>query len=117
MKKNPEQNKKNLRAEIRTECRNNASVEFTPGKNEMAYHFRIKDFSSNGFGILVREDSNVLKYIKAGDILMMKYHPEEASVNPVLHKTQIIHISAPEPGKYKGHMLVGLLILDENSSE
>ncbi|SDU57302.1 hypothetical protein [Desulfobacula phenolica] len=117
MKKDPEHNKKNGRVEIRTECRNNASVEFIPGKNEMAYHFRIKDFSSNGFGIFVREDSNVLKHIKAGDILMMKYHPEEASVNPISHRTQIIHISAPEPGKHKGHMLVGLLILDESSSE
>lgn len=117
MKKDPEHEKRNLRAEVRTDCRNNASVEFIPGKNEMAYHFKLKDFSSNGFGILVRDDSKVLKHIKAGDILMMKYHPEEATVNPVLHRTKIIHISEPEPGKYKGHMLVGLLILEESPSE
>ena len=111
MKKDLEYKKK-LRAEVRTDSRNNASVEFIPGTNEMVYHFKLKDFSSNGFGILVRNDSNVLKHIKTGDILMMKYHPEEATANPVLHRTQIIHISEPEPGKYKGHMLVGLLILE-----
>ena len=109
----PELEKKmNKRIEPRTICNENASIEFIPGNGKMFYQFKLRDFSSKGFGILVKKDSEVLKLIKAGDILDMKYHPEEATSSPVSHKTQIKHISEPEPGTYKDHMLVGLLILE-----
>ena len=103
---------KNLRDEPRTEDRENASVEFIPGKNEIAYHFRLKDFSSKGFGIMVRKDSKVLSHISPGDILDMKYYPKQATATPVPHRTQIKHISEPEPGQHRDHMLVGLLIIE-----
>jgi hypothetical protein len=78
----------------------------------MFYQFKLRVFSSKGFGIIVKKDSKVLKLLKTGDILDMKYHSEEAAVSPVSHQTQIKHISEPDPGKYKDHMLVGLLILE-----
>ncbi|WP_300457807.1 hypothetical protein [Desulfobacula sp.] len=102
----------NLRAETRTETRKKASVEFIPGKNEMTYHFKLKNFSSTGLGIIVRKDSNVLKHIKIGDILTMKYYSEASSAHPVFHQTQIKHISEPDPEKQQDHLLVGLSILD-----
>ena len=102
----------NLRVETRTDSQKNASVEFVPDKLKIAYHFKLKDFSSKGFGILVRKDSKLLHHIKTGDILNMKYHPDEATANPVLHRTQIKHITEPEPGKHQNHLLVGLLILE-----
>ncbi len=104
--------KTNLRVETRSEDLCHGSVEFVPGNNELTYHFKLKDFSSKGFGILVRKDSKVLKRLKAGDILMMNYHPEMATVEPVSHQTQIKHISEPEPGKHQDHMLVGLMIVE-----
>lgn len=100
----------NLRGEDRIEGLENTSVEFIPGNTSIAYHFKLKDFSSKGFGILVRKDSKVLDHIKAGDVLTMKYHPDRARVNPVAHQTQIRHIS--EPGKKQDYMLVGLMVLD-----
>lgn len=110
---NDQKNKddQDLRVEARIENRKNASVEFTPGENEIAYHFNLKDFSSKGFGIMVRKDSKVLKHLKTGDILDMRYHPDKATANPELHRTQIKHISEPAPGKHQDHMIVGLLIL------
>jgi len=102
----------NLRAEVRTESEANASVEFKPGDNVLSYHFKLKDFSSGGFGILVRKDSKVLKHIKQGDVLTMMYHPDRVDSNPIPHNTQIKHISEPEPGKHIDHMVVGLLILE-----
>ncbi|MBU1344584.1 MAG: hypothetical protein KKE44_09815 [Proteobacteria bacterium] len=110
--KNDSEKKMNLRGEDRKESLKSASVEFIPGDNEIAYHFKLKDFSSKGLGIIVRKDSKVLKCIKSGDILTMKYHPDEATANPVPQLTEIKHISEPEPGKHKDHMLVGLLILE-----
>ncbi len=102
----------NKRIEPRIICHGNASVEFIPGNGKMFYQFKLRDFSSKGFGILVKKDSKVLKLLKTGDILDIKYHSEEATLSPVSHKTQIKHISEPDPGKFKDHMLVGLLILE-----
>lgn len=113
MKNDPEQKEKmNLRIEARTEVQKNASVEFIPGEKKIAYQFKLRDFSANGLCIMVRKDSKVLKHIKAGDVLSMRYYPDEATANPVSHQTQIKHISEPEPGKHQDHMLVGLLILE-----
>jgi len=106
--------KMNLRIEARTESQPNASVEFKPGNNNMAYHFKLRDFSAKGLCIIVRKDSKVLRHIQTGDVLNMRYYPDEATANPVSHQTQIKHISEPEPGKHQDHMLVGLLILEQN---
>jgi len=102
----------NLRVEVRKENRPNSSVEFIPDNTPIAYHFKLRDISSKGFGIMVRKDSKVLNHIKVGDVLNMKYHPDEATASPVPHQTKIIHISEPESGKHEDHMLVGLLILE-----
>ena len=99
------------RGELRTEAGDDASVEFIPGNNEVPYQFKLKDFSSEGIGILVRKDSKVLKHIKKGDILTMKYHPKKTPGNPVPRQTQIRHITEPEPGKHEGHMVVGLMVI------
>ncbi|MCP4670658.1 MAG: hypothetical protein GY857_05075 [Desulfobacula sp.] len=102
----------NARIEPRTIGHENASVEFIPGNNQMIYHFKLRDFSSKGFGIMVKKESKVLTLLKKGDIMDMKYHPEESTAAPVSHKTQIKHISEPDPGTFKDHLLVGLLILE-----
>lgn len=102
----------NLREEKRTKSPEHGSVEFIPDGNHLSYHFKLKDFSSKGLGILVRKDSKVLKHVKIGDVLSMKYHPEMASVTPKICQTEIKHISEPEPGQHEGHMLVGLMIME-----
>ncbi len=101
-----------LREEARIKCSKNASVEFKPENSLSAYHFSLKNISPTGFGILVRKDSKVIREIKAGDILKMKYHPDSVTANPKTYKVQIKHISEPGPGKQLDHMLVGLLILE-----
>lgn len=78
----------------------------------MVYHFKLMDFSSEGFGILVRKDSDVIKHIKKGDVITMMYHPDNVLNNPVTHHTEIKHISEPEPGRYHDHLVVGLLIIE-----
>lgn len=103
---------KDLRRERRTQGSEKTSVEFIPGNSSFAYHFKLRDFSSKGFGIIVRKDSKVLESIKTGDIMDMKYYPLEDTRNPETHRTQIKHISEFESKKDSGHMLVGLLILE-----
>jgi hypothetical protein len=113
VKKNTQKTKTmDLRGETRTNGLENASVEFKPGENELVHHFKLKDFSSEGFGILVRKDSKVLKHIKPGSVLTMMYHPNETAAHGVAHHTQIMHISEPAAGTYPDHLVVGLLILE-----
>ncbi|MCK5683002.1 hypothetical protein KAJ27_02740, partial [bacterium] len=68
--------------------------------------------SSKGLSIMVKEDSQVLKLLKKGDIFEMQYYPVKSDSHPISHKTEIKHISKPDPGTCKGHILVGLLILE-----
>ena len=96
----------NKRIEPRIICHGNASVEFIPGNNQMIYHFKLRDFSTKGFGIMVKKESKVLTLLKEGDIMDMKYHSEKPISNPVSHKTQIKHISEPDPGTYKDLSLI-----------
>jgi hypothetical protein len=99
------------RAETRNAAEKYYSVQFTTKEMGSHYQFKIRDISSKGLCILVKEDSDVLKHIKVGDILTMTYLPAE-SPGPVTEmKTEIKHITRDEAGRYKGHLLVGLAIL------
>ena len=67
--------------------------------------------------ILVRHDSEVLKHLRIGDILEMKYYTSDTSVPPEHLRTQIKHITKDEDGRFKDHSLVGLEILGRVTSE
>ena len=77
---------------------------------QIGYKFRIRDISNSGMCIMVNENSELLNYIKKGDIYEMKYYPENN--DPCNMKTEIRHISKQNNGKFKGHILVGLLIVE-----
>ena len=102
----------NKRAKIRNIGGKDASVEFKPANASIAYQFKLRDYSSKGIGILVKEESKVLKLLNVGDELEMKYYPGEGTSIPVFLKTQIHHISPPEQGKHQNHLIIGLYILD-----
>ena len=93
------------------------SVEFSPTSTEPIYQFRIRDISSSGIGIMIKEESALLKYVKVGDILNMKYNPMHASDLPQFLKTEIIHITKIDDGQYRGNYLVGLAILEKQDAD
>lgn len=86
------------------------SVEFRLKETASVYQFKLRDMASNGLGILVNKDSEVLQYLKAGDTLDMKYTPPESAGLAESLKTQIIHITQKNEDPFKGHFLIGLLI-------
>ncbi len=63
------------RSEPRMIIEEYCSVEFSISRLEPAYQFRIREMSSSGMGILVKEDSALLKPLSVGDILNLKYNP------------------------------------------
>ena len=98
------------KAESRTILDNYYSVQFTLSRMDPAYLFKLRDISSNGLCILVKQDSTVFKQLKVGDVVDMEYNPKEFSGSTKLLKTQITSKNCYD--RFKGHSLVELSIID-----
>ena len=112
-KKTTTGNPEEKRSELRTVLNRFYSVEFQLKGTGNLYQFKLRDISSKGLGILVNEDSAVLQHLKVSDILGMKYYPPESSSPAEFLKTQVMHISKKEEEPFKGHFLIGLLIIEK----
>jgi hypothetical protein len=86
------------------------SVQFSLSKMDPAYLFKLRDISSNGLCILVKQDSTVFRQLNEGDILDMEYNPTRSSGPTKLLKTQITSKNCYD--RFKGHSLVELTIID-----
>jgi len=86
------------------------SVQFSLSKMDPAYLFKLRDISSNGLCILVKQDSTVFRQLNEGDILDMEYNPTRSSGPTKLLKTQITSKNSYD--RFKGHSLVELAIID-----
>ena len=106
-KENPER-----RSEGRSASERYYSVEFTVSDLASVYQFKIWNISSKGMCILIKEDSKILPRIKIGDVITMKYYLTESLGTTEDVKTEIKHITKNDQGKFKGHYMVGLAILD-----
>jgi hypothetical protein len=65
--------------------------------------------------VLVKEDSNLLNYLKVGDILNLKYYTTDLSSPIEYLKTQIRNIRKGDKGRFKGLYLVGLSIVENQN--
>jgi hypothetical protein len=80
---------------------------------EPIYQFRATDVSSNGAGILIKEDSDFLGMIEVGQIVDADFI-SPGGTDPVgIHSVEIKHITKPSEANNKGHCLVGLSILEK----
>ncbi len=104
---------KGKRATPRTIIDKFASVEFSLTGQYFRYQYRIRDISPAGLCILVKEDSPILDHIKPGDIMNMNYYPINTKCPSEHLKTEIRHITKDEQGRFKGHYMVGLKILEK----
>ena len=99
----------------RSEYRNLAklyySVEFSIQGMAYTYQFKLRDISTKGMCILVKDGSNILSYIKMDDIVNMKYYSKESITKTDTIKTKIKHITKDHLGQFKGHHLVGLEVI------
>jgi hypothetical protein len=106
-------NREERRSETRNPREKYHSAEFRVNKTESLYQSKIWNISSKGMCLLVKEDSDVLSKLEVGQVLDMKYYPEDSTQSPVILKTQIRHISLENQGRFKHHYLIGLVILSE----
>ena len=99
------------RDDVRSQAENYRSVEFCAGPQDPVYMFRIRDESRSGLGILVKEGSEALKYLKVGTVLNMVYCGPNRFASPVHLRTRIMHVTRDD-GQFKGHYIVGLSVLE-----
>jgi len=91
------------------------SVEISASEEEPNYLFKIRDISSSGLCIIVKEGSEALNHLKVGDIIDMKYYQSKRTLKPELIKTEIKHITKDDLGQYKGNYLVGLSVVEKGN--
>jgi hypothetical protein len=100
------------RSEPRKTVEEYYSVEFSVNGVEISYQFKIWNVSTRGVCLVVRADSDLLRHLKVGDMIHMKYYKADASKPSEFMWTQIKHITKDEAGKFKNHYLVGLLVAE-----
>lgn len=94
-----------------------ASVEITNNSISFSYHFKLWSIASTSTCILVKENSQILTQLKEGDTFNMKYYACDSLCHTEYHKTAIRHITKDDNGRFKGHYLVHLEILDRQEPE
>lgn len=109
--------RKERRAEPRIEIDKYYSVELSVPGTEFVYQFKIWNLSEHGLCVVVKNDSDVLKHLEVGNVLEMEYCPVDMASPKVSLKTEIKHITKQEEGRFSGHTLVGLLILEKEASD
>lgn len=102
---------KEKRAEERTLIDQFHSVEIFLPELMRRYLFKLRDISNGGMGIIVKNDSLILNYINVGDEREIRFHAP--GKYPESLKVAIKHISESETGRYKGHHVVGISILED----
>lgn len=98
------------RSEERTFSDEYFSVQFHPKGLPSVYQFKIRNISSKGLCILIKDDSKVLEHINVGDSMDMTYYRKDSMMNTQIMQTRIKHISKGKPGYFEGHHMVGLEI-------
>ena len=104
------ENLQERRSEKRTTADTYYSVQFQPKGLPSVYQFKIRNISTKGLCILIKNDSLVLEHIQVGDSLKMTYYGNESTMNTRIMQTRIKHISKGKAGHFEGHHLVGLAI-------
>lgn len=84
---------------------------------EPVYQFRVREISSNGAGILVKDDSGFLDLIEVGQVMQVNFISPRGSKPAGFYKAEIKHISRLDQGRYKGHRLIGISILEKLESQ
>ena len=77
------------------------------------YQFKVRDVSSKGAGVIVRDDSEFLAMIEVGQVLEVNFISPRGSNPSGFYKAKVRQISILERGRYKGHRLVGISILEK----
>lgn len=100
------------RSEARKATERYYSVQFSIRELSFRYQFKLWNISSQGLCILVKKESAVLDHVHEGDIIDVDYYLVGGNGTLENRRTQIKHITPNDNGRFRGHCLVGLAIVD-----
>lgn len=89
------------------------SVEIPLDGLEFLHQFKIWNSDSETVFVVVKEESEILPCLRVGDTIQMKYYIMNSAFPPKYLPTKIKHITKEEQGRFKGHVVIGLDILEE----
>ena len=72
------------------------------------YEVKLKDFSTKGSCILIKQDSLLINHLKIGQTVKVKYYLDDRNKPGKIFEATVKYITMQEEGRYKGHYLVGL---------
>jgi len=93
------------------------SVEFLIQELQMLYQFKIRNSSAEPMFIVVREDSALLEQLKVGTVFKSKYYSTDSLCPTLDVETRIKQIARGEQGRFKGHYLIELAIIEDSPSQ
>lgn len=93
------------------------SVELALKGLHYLHQFRIWSIHNGSMCVLVKESSEVLGSLRVGDVMRMKYYTMDSLCPTRDLPTEIKHITKEDQGKFKGHYVVGLSILEGQARE
>ncbi len=103
---------KEKRSEPKNQLHQYFSVEISNSRIDFPYQFKLWNTASMPMCILVKEDSDIMSRLNVGDTLNTKYYASGSLYPPDYRDTAIRDISKNDQGRFKGHYLVSLEILE-----
>ncbi len=86
------------------------SVEFDLAGMKYPYQFKLWNGCARERFVLVKENSKIIKRLRSGDVLNMRYHCADSRSPSRSIDTEIGDIKREAHGRFKGHYLVKLSI-------
>lgn len=78
------------------------------------YQFKMRDLSSKGAGLIAKTDSNFLNMIHVGQELEVRLISFAYATAPSgRYQSRIEHVSEITEGRFQGHMVLGLSLLNK----
>ncbi len=82
----------------------------------LVYQLKCQDVSQNGVGVIVKPDSKFLTLIQVDQKLRVKIlSPAGSMPSQGIYQIRIAHITPSTEGRFKGHVVVGLELLEKIS--
>jgi hypothetical protein len=91
------------------------SVEFAMDSPHPVYQFKLWHSGRDALFLLVKENSELLKQLKVGHVMPMKYYSDDSHQPTQVRKTQIRQIVSETHGRFQGHYRIELEILEKPS--
>ncbi len=85
--------------------------------NGLTRQFKLWNMASTPMCVLVKEDSRILPWLKVGEMFNVKYHAAEPAHPPQYLETLVVHVTKNDQGRFQGHYLVGLRIVEGQATK